>query len=170
MYQVGDLIIYGMTGVCEVTDITTIQMSGILKDKLYYVLRPYYNSGSKVFTPVDNAKTVMRKIMTKEEALSLIDEIPEINEMDISNDKLCDEIYRKLIQSCESRKWVKLIKTSTHRRQVRLRQGKKSMTTDDRYLKLAKENLYSELAIPLNLSKEEVESFIQTKNKERNKS
>ena len=168
MYQIGDLIIYGMTGVCEVTDITTIQLSGIPKDKLYYVLRPYYNSGGKVYSPVDNAKTVMRKIMTKEEALAFIEEIPEIYEIDISNEKMRDETYKELIQSCESRKWVEIIKTSYNRKQVRLGQGKKSTTIDERYLKLAKENLHSELAIPLKLSKEEVENLIHSKMKERN--
>lgn len=169
MYQVGDLIIYGMTGVCEVTEITTIQMSGVPKDKLYYVLRPYYDNGSKIYSPVDNAKTVMRKIMTKEEAIELIDEIPKIKELTISNDKMCDDTYKEMIQSCESKKWVRVIKTSYNRKRVRLEQGKKSTATDERYFKLAKENLYSELAIPLSLSKDEVENYIKSKIMEKSK-
>ena len=40
MYEVGDLIVYGRTGICEVTEITTLKMDGVPKDKLYYILRP----------------------------------------------------------------------------------------------------------------------------------
>ena len=33
MYEVGDLIVYGRTGICEVTEITTLKMDGVPKDK-----------------------------------------------------------------------------------------------------------------------------------------
>ena len=39
MYEVGDLIVYGRTGICEVTEITTLKMDGVPKDKLYYILK-----------------------------------------------------------------------------------------------------------------------------------
>ena len=54
MYEVGDLIVYGRTGICEVTEITTLKMDGVPKDKLYYILRPVREKRGKVFTPVDN--------------------------------------------------------------------------------------------------------------------
>lgn len=56
MYEVGDLIVYGRTGICEVTEITTLKMDGVPKDKLYYILRPVREKRGKVFTPVDNEK------------------------------------------------------------------------------------------------------------------
>ena len=68
MYEVGDLIVYGRTGICEVTEITTLKMDGVPKDKLYYILRPVREKRGKVFTPVDNEKIVMRKVISKEEA------------------------------------------------------------------------------------------------------
>ena len=78
MYEVGDLIVYGRTGICEVTEITTLKMDGVPKDKLYYILRPVREKRGKVFTPVDNEKIVMRKVISKEEAEELIREIPQI--------------------------------------------------------------------------------------------
>ena len=44
MYEVGDLIVYGRTGICEVTEITTLKMDGVPKDKLYYILRKAWKS------------------------------------------------------------------------------------------------------------------------------
>ena len=72
MYEVGDLIVYGRTGICEVTEITTLKMDGVPKDKLYYILRPVREKRGKVFTPVDNEKIVMRRVISKEEAEELI--------------------------------------------------------------------------------------------------
>ena len=51
MYEVGDLIVYGRTGICEVTEITTLKMDGVPKDKLYYILRPVREKRGKVFDP-----------------------------------------------------------------------------------------------------------------------
>ena len=61
MYEVGDLIVYGRTGICEVTEITTLKMDGVPKDKLYYILRPVREKRGKVFTPVDNEKNCHAK-------------------------------------------------------------------------------------------------------------
>ena len=55
MYEVGDLIVYGRTGICEVTEITTLKMDGVPKDKLYYILRPVREKRGKVFHPPETA-------------------------------------------------------------------------------------------------------------------
>lgn len=87
MYEVGDLIVYGRTGICEVTEITTLKMDGVPKDKLYYILRPVREKRGKVFTPVDNEKIVMRRVISKEEAEELIREIPQIEGLWIGSEK-----------------------------------------------------------------------------------
>ena len=78
MYEVGDLIVYGRTGICEVTEITTLKMDGVPKDKLYYILRPVREKRGKVFTPVDNEKIVMRRVISKEEAEDIKKQMEEV--------------------------------------------------------------------------------------------
>ena len=95
MYEVGDLIVYGRTGICEVTEITTLKMDGVPKDKLYYILRPVREKHGKVFTPVDNEKIVMRKVISKEEAEELIREIPKIEGLWIGSEKQREEKYKE---------------------------------------------------------------------------
>ena len=46
------------------------------------------------------------------------------------------------------------------RKQERLAQGKKTTAMDERYLRLAEENLYSELSLALGVPKEEMEAYI----------
>ena len=46
MFQVGDFIVYGSTGVCEVESIGTLDIPGMSKDRVYYTLRPCYEQRS----------------------------------------------------------------------------------------------------------------------------
>ena len=66
MFNKGEYVIYGNVGVCEIMDISTLDIHGAPKDKLYYILKPLNQSKSTVFTPIDNKKVVIRKIISKE--------------------------------------------------------------------------------------------------------
>lgn len=163
MFEKGEYVVYGSTGVCEVMDITTMDLEGVPKDRLYYVLHPYAQKDGRIFIPVDNEKNVIRRILSKKEADNLIDDIPNIDEFWISNDKLREVKYKECIRSCECREWIRIIKTLYLRKQERLANGKKITATDSRYFKQAEENLYSELSISLNIPKEEMEKYITDK-------
>lgn len=163
MFEKGEYIIYGTTGVCEVMDITTISLDGIPSEKLYYILRPCYKSGSKVFTPVDNQTTPMRKILNRIEASALIDDIPNIQELWVGNDKQREDQYKQAIKSCECIEWIRIIKALYQRSRERIAQGKKITATDERYLRLAQDNLYSELSIPLEIPKEQMDNYINSR-------
>lgn len=80
MFQIGEKIIYGSTGICEVEDITHLQMDGIDKNQLYYLLIPMNEKKGKIYTPTDNDKVKMRRILTKEEAELLVNEIEKEDE------------------------------------------------------------------------------------------
>lgn len=167
MFQIGDYIVYGSSGVCEVTAITTLDMDGIPDDKLFYILRPHYHQESKIFTPVDNEKTVMRPVLTKEEAMSLIDEIPDIEELWIDQERLREERYRAALKSGMCRELVSIMKTLYRRKQTRAAQGRGTTATDERYFRSASENLYAELAVPLGIPREEVKVFIEKRLQEK---
>lgn len=160
MFEKGEYIIYGTTGVCEVVDVTSMKMEGIPKDSTYYILRPYGQAGSKIFVSVNNQKTIMRRTLTEEEAQELIEEIPYIGELWIENDKLREEQYKNCIRSCQCTDWVKIIKTLYLRKEERLAQGKKITATDERYLRAAEDYLYAELSLTLGVPKEEMEQYI----------
>lgn len=161
MFEKGDFIVYGNNGVCEVRDITTINMKDAPKDRLYYILSPRHHKDSKIFTPVDNEKAVMRAVLTKEEADELINGIPNIEELWVSNDKLREEKYKETMRSCECKDWIKIIKTLYLRKQERIAQGKKTTAMDEKYLRMAEENLYSELSLVLDIPKEDMVEYIK---------
>lgn len=160
MFEKGELIIYGNKGICAVSDITTLDMAGAAKDRLYYILMPQNQKDSKIFVPVDSNKTIMRKLISKEEAKQLIESIPEIQEIWVENDKLREEKYKECMRTCECKEWVRIIRTLYVRKQQRIAEGKKVTATDERYFRMAEESLYSELSIALDIPKSEMEKYI----------
>ena len=161
MFEIGEYIIYGSKGVCEVMDITTIQRDGVPDDRLYYLLHPLNVKDSKVFTPVDNDKTIMRPLISLEEAKDLISEIPDIEELQVPSEKLREQTYKDCIRTGDCREYLRMIKTLHHRKRVRIANGKKITSTDERYLKQAEEALHSELAVLFEVPREEIPKVIE---------
>ena len=77
MFKIGDYVAHYKEGVCEVVNIGKIDMGS--SDKEYYTLKPVYDAGGTVYTPVDNKRDQIRKLITKEEAENLIKEMPKID-------------------------------------------------------------------------------------------
>lgn len=158
MFDINEYVIYGNNGVCRVNEITTMD-SG--KDaKKYYCLIPVNDKDGRIFTPVDNDKVVMRKILTKNEAMDLIDNIPTIEQMWIPDEKHREANYKEAIHTCDCRELIRIIKTMYMRREERLAKGMKSTVVDERYLREAEDNLYGELSIAIGREKSDMEAFI----------
>lgn len=166
MFKVGDYMVYGSMGVCRVDAIGPISIDKSEAEKLYYTLTPVYETGSKVFTPVDNQKVNMRPVLSKDEAVQLIDGIPEVETLWVPFDKAREEIYKEAIRKCDCSEWIKIIKTLYLRKQARIAEGKKAVNAEEKYLHIVEEALYGELAIPLNMKPEEVLKFIEARVKD----
>lgn len=154
MFQVDDYIVYGGNSICKVLGIGMPTINGADKKRQYYRLQPIYKNGSIIYTPVDNEKVVMRKIISKEETEALINNIPATEILYFDDDKMREEKYKEVMHTYECTELIKIIKTSYLRKEERLAEGKKNTATDDKYLKMAEECLYGEFAISLNMPKE----------------
>ena len=161
MFKVGDFIIYGNNGVCRVENVGSMDMKGVPEDKMYYTLVPVYSDKSKVFTPVDNDKVVMRPVISKEEVYDLIDHIKEMQGFSIEDEKNRDAVFKEALRKCDCGELIRIIKTVYEKKLARQAEGKKMTAGDERYFKLAEENLYGEFAVALGIKKDEVESLIE---------
>lgn len=161
MFEVGDYVVHGNNGVCKVEAVQMMDGVGGQK-RTYYTLVPIYTSGSKLFVPTDSKKVVTRSVMTRKEAEKLLEEWDEIETLWVENDKKREEVYKEALRSCDSRQWVRLIKTSYQRNQDRIKIGKKATTSDERYLHMAEDNLFGELAIPFGMTKGEAEDYFMS--------
>lgn len=160
MFEAGEYIIYGNSGVCRVEEITKMAAPGSKEDRLYYALEPVYEKGCRLYTPVDNPKVTMRPILTKQEADVLIGRIKEIDLLWVNDERNREQIYKEAICTCNCEEWVRIIKTLYLRKKSRLAEGKKVTGSDAKYLHMAEEKLYGELSIVMGIPKDEMEEFI----------
>ena len=166
MFEIGELIIYGGNGVCRVEKIGPIDTGMGTKGRMYYTLNPLKNKDSRIFTPVDNEKVIMRPTMTKEDALALIDQIQNVETLWIGDERRRETEYKEAVRKCDCREYVKIIKTIYLRKEARLADGKKVTAVDERYYAIAEENLYGELAVALGMDKAETKTFVEKRVKE----
>ena len=160
MFKKGDYVVCGNNGICKVEDITTLSISGVDKNRQYYLLKPVFLSGSTVYIPVDTADEALRKAMNKEEALAFIDAIPDAPLIPLADEKTLERTYKEYIRANSSESWLKLIKTIYLRKEKRISKGYKVTAVDSRYFKQAEDFLYGELSVALDMTKDEVKDFI----------
>lgn len=156
MFQVGEMIIYGKYGVCKVVAKGKIDMSMLDNNKEYYTLQPYKETTAVVYAPVENNKTIMRNVLTREEANDLLKEVSDLEEIWIGNEREREVCYKETLGRCDCRELIKILKTLYLRKQSRLESGKKTTAVDEKYFHLAEEQLYGELSFVLGKTKEEI--------------
>lgn len=162
MFQKGDLIVYGNTGVCRVDDIVLLDdLPGTDTEKLCYQLSSVY-SKETIYIPTDTT-VFMRPVLSKTEAIALIDKIPSIAEDDtnIGNQRLRGEHYRTFFQSHQCEDLICIIKSIYHKTRQRTNNGHRPDRTDQQYLKQAEELLHGELAVSLNIPYDDVPEYIK---------
>lgn len=125
MFQVGDYIVCGSNGVCKVEEVGPLRLSRVSKDRTYYTLKPVYDAGGKIFIPVDNDKVVLRFILSKEQVMELLEEIPQIDRLWIKDEKKREQEYKSAVNSCDCKRLVQIIKTLYFRKRERIRNGKR---------------------------------------------
>lgn len=168
MFQKNDYVMYESTGVCRVQNIDCPDFAK-KENRQYYFLKPLHSPCDQVFVPVDHAPGIrMRKILTKEEANTLIEKIPEIEIVWVSDDKSREEAYKQALKSFDCYEWVKIIKTLYLKIDERRQDGKKPIQMDEKYMGMAEDYLHGELSVALGIPVEQVRSYIAGKVRESN--
>ena len=154
MYTVGEKIIYGEQGACEVAAVGHVAMQGIAKDRLFYTLCPL-SGGGTIYAPVDSP-VYMSPVMTQTEAEAFVAAIPTIEATFCLETKVtkADAYYKSIFSSHSREALVGMLKglssCSRDRRQtLNLRL--------ERIAKRARDPLESELSAALGISPEEAQ-------------
>lgn len=159
MYRKGDYVVYGTKGVCLVEDVVEIDwgMDCISSEKLCYKLTPRFVKGSTIYAPVENDKTVIRSVMTGEEAKAVLDRAGQLKTLQVMDEKEREKSYRSALLSGSTTEWSRIVKTLYLRKRERQKTGKRMTCIDERYLHIAESVLFGEMSLPLCLTVKEVE-------------
>lgn len=161
MYSVGDLIVYGNTGVCEVQKITARVCPGTDEERMYYVLVPRFRKGT-IYAPVNNTSVFMRPVMSAKEVNGLIDQIPsvKVETHHFQSNQQRMEYYRELLHSHNSMDLIELI-MSAYDKRLRLQESSRTIgEIDASCMKQAEEMLNGEFSVALGIPYEEVPDYI----------
>lgn len=160
MFEMGTMLVHPTYGVCEVVHIGKIDMKNVKDERLYYTLVPLYDAKSKLFIPTDSDGLGLRPVMTKESALELVASLPAMEPITVQNEKEREKIFKEMIRGGNCEDISRIIKTLYLRKKARLAAGKKAVSLDEKYLFMAREQLYGELAVSLGIEKNGVEDYI----------
>jgi len=161
VFKVNDYVVYGSTGVCQITAIVNDSYPN--RDETeYYVLRPVYNNMNNMIikTPVNNPKVLIRKVISKHDVSSLIAAMPELETIWIDDSRERSEHFKAILRTGKCEEWIKLIRTLYLEQEEKSVVGKKLTKTDEEIMKTAEKHLCEEFAIALNISPDEVISYI----------
>lgn len=162
MFNVGEKIVSKSGKVCEIIAIENIKVGEVPTE--YYVLSPCFSSNDslKIYVPVSKGDT-LRKVLSRDEVLKLVTEIPNIEPIWIANPKIRKAKFKELSVSGNPLDIFLLIK-SYNKKKEEFKELKKSLSfTDENFLKELKSNIYYEMAVALDTDVNGVEEFLKAK-------
>ncbi len=153
MFNVGEAVIYGNTGVCIIEDIRLEDFLG--KKERYYILKPVYSKSSTIFCPVDNIKVTMRKTVSKDEINRYLSpsSLPETEW--IENDHMRREHFSAVLRKCDVGELAAEIYSLHRKRNEKTASGKRLHAADEKALADAEKILFGEFSYVLGITYEE---------------
>lgn len=160
MLGVGDVFVYGTSGVCRIQEII-IRDCGTGK-KEYYVFQPVFDERSTLYIPTDSEMLSQRihTPLTKDEVYSMIDRIPEFGSEWIDNDKERLETFKSMLDGGSHEDLIRIIRSMYDHRAELAEKGKKLRSADEAMMQRAEKLLYNEFAYVLGIRPDAVKSFI----------
>lgn len=152
MRNIGDYVVY-KRDVCLIKNIYKNEFNNLE----CYELNPIDDDSLKITIPITNE--LIRDIISKDAANTLISNIKDINILDIP-DKQLEAQYKKLLSSNRIEDLIPIIKTTYLKNKGREDNNKKASEKDKFYFDLAEKLLYNELSLSLNKSIDEVKNII----------
>lgn len=160
VYQVGDRVVYGIHGVCQIVD---LQVQTVTHKKVeYYVLEPITQSGARFFVPSQNQAAVskLRSVLTKDEVDTLLKSEQSRQDIWTDDENQRKQSYRQLITEGDCGALMSMIRALHLHKQEQQLTGKKFHVSDANFLRDAEKVLYSEFSIVLGIPYEQVEEYI----------
>ena len=161
MYQVGERVIYGIHGVCNVLQPKVECVKG--KEITYLALKQTGQEGARFYVPVHNAVAMgkLHKIPSKDEVMMLLHTAAEGQRNWISEEITRKQIYRELINSGECEKLVNMIAILYRHKQEQSALGKKMHLCDENFLRDAEKILSGLISIVMNKSISDARQFLK---------
>ncbi len=163
MFQTGDRVIYAMHGICSISGMESVAAGG--KSRLYYVLQPIHQDGSRYLIPTDNSAALLRLIpliSAKEWEELLVS--PKVRSGSwISDENQRKQYYRELTAHGSRQELLAMLAVLYDHRQTQKEKGRKVHICDEVFLRDTEKMLAEEIADVFGLDTEDAKHYLQNK-------
>ena len=159
MFKINDSVIHCREG------LSLIVGSKDMNGKEYFLVSVKHNSGETIYVPVDTASSIIRPLMNKKEADSLLSFIKKIEKEFNTNTKQRRDAYKRRLSSGDVKDIAYLYKQLYFYNLI----GGENNTeiklgpVDIDMLSYAENMLLDELAITYSIPREDIKAFVQKK-------
>ena len=158
MIKIGDTVFVQNKGICKVENIAKNAFVGCDKNKEYYVLKPVGSPNNMVVYFPTDTKVNIRKLTSKAKADTILKNINNLADVEVSADDDRLAVYTKISQSGELEDWAKLLKTLLIRKSKTTK--KQFNFQEQKLITLMINCVASELSYVLSKDKEEIRNTI----------
>lgn len=160
MYQVGDVVLYGIHGVCAITGMEERKIDR--RTVQYYVLQPQDQNGARFLVPAGNpvAEAKLRPILSREALEELIRSDEVRADAWISDENQRKQYYRALINSGDRAALIRMVATLHRHKAAQAAAGRKFHLCDENFLRDAQRLLSAEFSLILGIAPEQVGEYV----------
>ena len=163
MFSVGDRVIYGMHGVCDILE--TKEQIVDRKTVTYLVLEPLGQPGTRYMVPTHNPAALgkLKRILTREQMEQLLDSQVVREDFWIREEAQRKQTYRELIGSGNREKLMGMVHTLYRHKAEQAAAGRKVHQCDENFLRDAEKLLAGEIAFVFNITQEQAKAYLRQK-------
>ena len=163
MFEIGNLVMYGIHGVCKIID---KELRTIDRKKMeYLVLEPVNQNSSRFYVPSGNpnAMAKLRRLMTRQELEALLVSGDIRQPCWIEDENLRKQHYRDLVNTGDRVALLRMLYALYQHRNNQLASGRKFHLCDENFLRDAQRLIETEFAAVLQIPTTEVHAYVMEK-------
>jgi RNA polymerase-interacting CarD/CdnL/TRCF family regulator len=162
MYQIGEVVAYGATGICTIEDICLMSpnRSGAKKQE-YYVLKPLAAPTCLTYVPTASPLTQkMRRLLSGQEIDSMIDSVREQRLDWIEDARQRADVFGSIVSGGLTKQLLLLIGCLYMEKKACCSHGRRFSPADDRLLHSAERVVSEEFSYALQIKPNQVTAYI----------
>ena len=163
-FKIGDTVVYGVNGVCSISEKCEICFIKGEKAHEYLILTPCGDGKSKIYIPTDKEELLSRihRIMTEDEISELLQEAKDAD-MPAAMDKTARNLMLdQAVQNGDRGMVLGLIRYLLKEGENQKNISKKMLFSDENLLKSAQKTILDEFSFVLNKTQSDTEDYIKT--------
>lgn len=160
MYQIGQRVLYGCHGVCEIVSMEARVIDR--KNVKYFVLEPINQQGSRYLVPSESpvALSKLRPLLSRQELDALLASEEVRRDQWITDENARKQKYKELITGGDRAALLGMIRSLHLHKKMQQESGRKFHQCDENFMNDAQKLLTAEFALVLQIEPSEVTEYI----------